>query len=297
MGGQRPALGRGWASVVDWGRTGGARVPPGAAALPGGSTEEAGSPAERSGALTRRLPRDTSAEAQIAYALRLSLGRRAASAALDPTIVEQLRRAGMTEAQVTRVQLLMHEGDFRPEDYEMLLALDEISAEIETLTRARAAGGRPDAAGGSGEGRTGRGSRRARRARELMAMHAASAYNPSAAQPHELARLPTYTFQPKAQAVEVVVVPDTTEAAAPGPEPSKAVIPRAEDGASAPDGSPWCAICMDHASAGELIRILPCFHSFHQACVDSWLLQKATCPICKVSVRDPVWGAMGGEEG
>lgn len=42
-----------------------------------------------------------------------------------------------------------------------------------------------------------------------------------------------------------------------------------------------CTICLEHYQVGDMIRTLPCFHSFHVDCIDPWLRQKATCPICK----------------
>ncbi|PIO58591.1 zinc finger, C3HC4 type [Teladorsagia circumcincta] len=33
-----------------------------------------------------------------------------------------------------------------------------------------------------------------------------------------------------------------------------------------------CAICMVDFEPGEKVRFLPCMHSFHQTCVDDWLM-------------------------
>mmetsp|Transcript_54329 Transcript_54329/g.101864 ORF Transcript_54329/g.101864 Transcript_54329/m.101864 type:complete len:228 (+) Transcript_54329:34-717(+) len=45
-----------------------------------------------------------------------------------------------------------------------------------------------------------------------------------------------------------------------------------------------CAICLDSFQVGDSVRILPCFHMFHKACVDQWLTSSQLCPICKQDV-------------
>nr|CEL72329.1 TPA: ubiquitin-protein ligase [Toxoplasma gondii VEG] len=45
-----------------------------------------------------------------------------------------------------------------------------------------------------------------------------------------------------------------------------------------------CAICMDAYREGASLRYLPCFHTYHQACIDVWLSQNGRCPICKENV-------------
>ena len=43
---------------------------------------------------------------------------------------------------------------------------------------------------------------------------------------------------------------------------------------------PQCDICLDRYRAGDTIRTIPCFHSFHTGCIDVWLGQRAACPVC-----------------
>ena len=42
-----------------------------------------------------------------------------------------------------------------------------------------------------------------------------------------------------------------------------------------------CSICLEHYQIGEQKKILPCFHNFHENCVDQWLTRNGSCPICK----------------
>eukprot|EP01136_Pigoraptor_vietnamica_P002698 Opistho-1_new@31007 len=45
-----------------------------------------------------------------------------------------------------------------------------------------------------------------------------------------------------------------------------------------------CAICLDEYTAGQELRILPCQHEFCVACIDPWLLEHWTCPLCKLNI-------------
>jgi hypothetical protein len=41
-----------------------------------------------------------------------------------------------------------------------------------------------------------------------------------------------------------------------------------------------CSICTDDFELGQDVRVLPCDHSFHPACIDPWLLNvSGTCPL------------------
>jgi len=73
------------------------------------------------------------------------------------------------------------------------------------------------------------------------------------------------------------------------PQPRPAVSPAA----GALDVDAWsirtdrdvCPICLDDYQDDDLLRILPCKHEFHAACVDQWLIhRKRYCPLCKYDV-------------
>ena len=42
-----------------------------------------------------------------------------------------------------------------------------------------------------------------------------------------------------------------------------------------------CVICLEDFVDGEELRVLPCNHAFHVACIDEWLLERPLCPLCK----------------
>jgi len=49
-----------------------------------------------------------------------------------------------------------------------------------------------------------------------------------------------------------------------------------------------CMICLSDFETGETLKMLPCGHSFHGTCVDSWLLEKPTCPLCRASIGSTI---------
>ncbi|XP_028814822.1 E3 ubiquitin-protein ligase RLIM isoform X2 [Denticeps clupeoides] len=51
-------------------------------------------------------------------------------------------------------------------------------------------------------------------------------------------------------------------------------------------GKTECQICFCDYSQGEKLRILPCFHDYHVKCIDRWLQDNTTCPICRADVTD-----------
>ena len=73
----------------------------------------------------------------------------------------------------------------------------------------------------------------------------------------EIGRLPTYTFVQSNIAPQDVSFSDRNDAK--------------------------CIICLESFEEGDINRILPCMHHFHRRCIDIWLLDNASCPVCKSS--------------
>ncbi|KAG1666509.1 RING finger protein 150 [Nymphon striatum] len=45
-----------------------------------------------------------------------------------------------------------------------------------------------------------------------------------------------------------------------------------------------CAVCIERYFLSDIVRTLPCKHTFHKSCVDPWLLDQRTCPMCKMDI-------------
>ncbi len=45
-----------------------------------------------------------------------------------------------------------------------------------------------------------------------------------------------------------------------------------------------CTVCLDDYVDGVELRMLQCSHRFHRACIDPWLLERYTCPLCKDNI-------------
>lgn len=46
-----------------------------------------------------------------------------------------------------------------------------------------------------------------------------------------------------------------------------------------------CSVCMCNFVHGEIIRLLPCGHIFHDTCVKPWLMSQITCPYCRYDLK------------
>jgi hypothetical protein len=49
----------------------------------------------------------------------------------------------------------------------------------------------------------------------------------------------------------------------------------------ASDGDDFCCICQEHTHTSDIMRRLICKHRFHAVCIERWLCEHKTCPICK----------------
>ncbi|KAI9115622.1 hypothetical protein K1719_013291 [Acacia pycnantha] len=48
-----------------------------------------------------------------------------------------------------------------------------------------------------------------------------------------------------------------------------------------------CSICFQEFEDGDVIRVLPkCDHVFHFHCIDKWLIQQGSCPMCRTYVLE-----------
>ncbi|XP_077388621.1 E3 ubiquitin-protein ligase RNF130 [Festucalex cinctus] len=54
-----------------------------------------------------------------------------------------------------------------------------------------------------------------------------------------------------------------------------------------------CAVCIEAYQLNDVVRILPCKHVFHKTCVDPWLNEHYTCPMCKLNILKALGIASG----
>ncbi|CAI7841003.1 unnamed protein product, partial [Closterium sp. NIES-53] len=45
-----------------------------------------------------------------------------------------------------------------------------------------------------------------------------------------------------------------------------------------------CTVCLSDFFERDLVRTLPCAHRFHVSCIDHWLADRTTCPVCRVDL-------------
>ncbi|NXT71980.1 RNF6 ligase, partial [Chaetops frenatus] len=57
--------------------------------------------------------------------------------------------------------------------------------------------------------------------------------------------------------------------------------------------SKTCSVCINEYATGNKLKQLPCMHEFHIHCIDRWLSENSTCPVC----RQPVLGSDATDNG
>ncbi|CAE8654772.1 unnamed protein product [Polarella glacialis] len=62
------------------------------------------------------------------------------------------------------------------------------------------------------------------------------------------------------------------------------VVFRATEAKAGNEEHKACTICCESFADGEQLRLLPCLHRYHLACIDRWLAQSRTCPVCKYDI-------------
>ena len=48
-----------------------------------------------------------------------------------------------------------------------------------------------------------------------------------------------------------------------------------------------CAICLSSIDVGNFVIELSCAHKFHSQCIRTWLMNRASCPVCRISIPHP----------
>ncbi|XP_073716359.1 E3 ubiquitin-protein ligase RNF128a isoform X1 [Misgurnus anguillicaudatus] len=70
---------------------------------------------------------------------------------------------------------------------------------------------------------------------------------------------------------------------------------RQGDQETGPDAD-TCAVCIDLYKPGDVLSILTCNHFFHKSCIEPWLLEHRTCPMCKCDILKALGVEMDVEE-
>ena len=50
-------------------------------------------------------------------------------------------------------------------------------------------------------------------------------------------------------------------------------------------GSNDCVVCLGEFVSGNVLKRLPCDHTFHIECIVGWLSVNLTCPMCRINLR------------
>lgn len=47
----------------------------------------------------------------------------------------------------------------------------------------------------------------------------------------------------------------------------------------------FCVICQEYMEKNNIIRVLKCKHNYHINCIENWLKDHYTCPLCKKNLK------------
>jgi len=45
-----------------------------------------------------------------------------------------------------------------------------------------------------------------------------------------------------------------------------------------------CLVCLEDYQSSDQLKILPCSHRFHKACINPWLSHQKHCPVCRKEI-------------
>ena len=48
--------------------------------------------------------------------------------------------------------------------------------------------------------------------------------------------------------------------------------------------SELCSICLDNYKKEDILNELKCGHKYHNTCIDDWIKNNNTCPLCRLSI-------------
>jgi len=51
-----------------------------------------------------------------------------------------------------------------------------------------------------------------------------------------------------------------------------------------------CLICLENFADGDDLKTLPCLHIYHQRCIERWLTNDNSCPVCKTAIGQGLEG-------
>lgn len=100
--------------------------------------------------------------------------------------------------------------------------------------------------------------------------------------PDIVGSLPTHTFKKKATDATNGGAGGSTAAGTPAGAHSRSAVAETPGGVSG--DAETCMVCHCDFEDGETVKTLPCRHLYHGSCIDTWLADHKTCPLCKAAI-------------